>query len=489
MALLLVLFSVERIVSNKMKTIAIIAEYNPFHNGHAWQIETAKEETGADRCIVIMSPDYVQRGEPAIIDKYTRTRMALSCGADVVLELPVRYALASAQGFARGGVGILNALGCVDVLVFGCETDAPALLDAAAGILVREPEGYRTILAQELRKGVGFAAAREKALLGYIREGLFEENPFDPFGSNTTPLPIEALADALANGFLHQPNNILGLEYCIALQWMQSRIMPYAIRRRGAGYHDVSASIETSPAYSGDEMNPSKVEMNPSKGLFLSATGIRKMLREKEAASPASSSASAVSANPVLPAVPGQARSILKTALKEKGVPSLQCYSTLLHYALLRCTFEDPCNLSDAPCEPDLLARICRLLPQYRDAALFADDLTSRQFPLSTVNRALLRLFLGLSQKECTPTDPAFPDAYVRILGFRKEVTSLLHELTRSSAVPVITKPAAAANMLNKKQLTGFEADVNASHLYQLLFQDRVKGIVSEYTRSPIIIT
>ena len=111
-----------------MRTIGIIAEYNPFHNGHAWQIRTAKERTQADCCVVIMSPDYVQRGMPAITDKYTRTAMALEGGADLVLELPVRYALASAQGFARGAAGILNALGCVDQLVFGCETEDPRLL-------------------------------------------------------------------------------------------------------------------------------------------------------------------------------------------------------------------------------------------------------------------------------------------------------------------------------------------------------------------------
>ena len=131
-----------------MRTIGIIAEYNPFHIGHAWQIRTAKKVTQADYCVVIMSPDYVQRGLPAIAGKYTRAAMALEGGADLVLELPVRYTLASAQGFARGGVGILNALGCVDDLVFGCETDSPGLLEYAAQILAREPAAYRDYLKE-----------------------------------------------------------------------------------------------------------------------------------------------------------------------------------------------------------------------------------------------------------------------------------------------------------------------------------------------------
>ena len=109
-----------------MKTISIIAEYNPFHNGHAWQIAEAKRRTSADFALIVMSGDFVQRGEPAVLDKFSRTRMALLGGADLVLELPVRYAAGSAEYFARGACSLLASLNVTDTLCFGCETEDPA---------------------------------------------------------------------------------------------------------------------------------------------------------------------------------------------------------------------------------------------------------------------------------------------------------------------------------------------------------------------------
>ena len=112
-----------------MKTISIIAEYNPFHNGHAWQIAEAKRRTSADFALIVMSGDFVQRGEPAVLDKFSRTRMALLGGADLVLELPVRYAAGSAEYFARGACSLLASLNVTDTLCFGCETEDPAAFD------------------------------------------------------------------------------------------------------------------------------------------------------------------------------------------------------------------------------------------------------------------------------------------------------------------------------------------------------------------------
>ena len=126
-----------------MKTISIIAEYNPFHNGHAWQIAEAKRRTSADFALIVMSGDFVQRGDPAVLDKFSRTRMALLGGADLVLELPVRYAAGSAEYFARGACSLLASLNVTDTLCFGCETEDPAAFSALSSLLADEPEAFR----------------------------------------------------------------------------------------------------------------------------------------------------------------------------------------------------------------------------------------------------------------------------------------------------------------------------------------------------------
>ena len=122
-----------------MKTIGIIAEYNPFHNGHLHLIESCKKALEADFVVVVMSGDFVQRGTPSFIDKFTRTKMALECGADIVFELPVYYSTGSAEFFAQGAVSLLDKLGCVDYLCFGSESADISLLSEVADILVKEP--------------------------------------------------------------------------------------------------------------------------------------------------------------------------------------------------------------------------------------------------------------------------------------------------------------------------------------------------------------
>ena len=147
-----------------MKTVGVIAEYNPFHNGHAWHMQEAKRISGADFCVVVMSGNFVQRGAPAILDKYARTQMALACGADLVLELPVSWALGSAEYFASGAVSLLNSLDSVDFLCFGSECGKLAPLHETAQILNSEPDEYRLFLKKNLKAGKSFPLARANAL-------------------------------------------------------------------------------------------------------------------------------------------------------------------------------------------------------------------------------------------------------------------------------------------------------------------------------------
>lgn len=194
-----------------MKTVGIIAEYNPFHKGHEYHIKEAKQITGADCAVVVMNGNFMQRGEPAFTDKYTRTKMALAGGADMVFELPVCFGVSSAEDFAFGGVSLLNKLDFIDALCFGSEDGSISSLLPYAELFANEPPEYKSLLDGFLRQGNGFPAARQKAA-----EAL---------------LHTEGLAD------LSSPNNLLGIEYLKALKKLSSEIVPFTISRIGHGYH------------------------------------------------------------------------------------------------------------------------------------------------------------------------------------------------------------------------------------------------------------
>lgn len=151
-----------------MKVAGVITEYNPFHNGHKYQLEQIKRQTSADYIVVVMSGDFVQRGEPAIIDKYERTRMALLSGADLVLELPAVFATASAEFFAGGGVSVLKNTGVVDMLCYGVESVDHELTKLVAGVLKNPPAEYSASLARLIQGGMSFPAARSRALCEYF---------------------------------------------------------------------------------------------------------------------------------------------------------------------------------------------------------------------------------------------------------------------------------------------------------------------------------
>ena len=201
-----------------MRVAGITAEYNPFHNGHVYHLQKTRELTGADAVVAVMSGSWVQRGVPAAVDKYRRTRMALEAGVDLVLELPVKYATGSAEAFASGAVSILHDLGVVTDIVYGCEASADEmpLIRELAELLVSEPEDYRTLLQDGLRTGMNFPAARQAAL--------------------------EQVLPSAAH-LLSTPNNILAVEYEKALLRLGSDIHTAGIQRNDSGYHVTGSAI------------------------------------------------------------------------------------------------------------------------------------------------------------------------------------------------------------------------------------------------------
>lgn len=209
----------------QVKATGIISEYNPFHEGHRYQIRKAREKTGADVVVVVMNGDFVQRGECAVTDKYVRTKMALLGGADYVFELPVRYGISSAADFAYGGILALDSLGCVDAVCFGCE--APEDIDTMADIFwkcQREAEGIAQ-MKQYLAQGLSYPAARQHFL--QEKTGWSEEKCRERM----------------------QPGNILGAEYRQAIRLLGSSMQCVPILREGMGYHQIEPETENDWKY------------------------------------------------------------------------------------------------------------------------------------------------------------------------------------------------------------------------------------------------
>ncbi len=435
-----------------MRTVGIIAEYNPFHTGHAYHIAEAKRQAGADYAAVVMSPDFVQRGEPAVFDKYTRTRMALQNGADLVLELPVCYATGSAEYFAEGAVALLDRLGVVDALCFGAEQADLARFMQAAEFLCAEPEAYRQALQARLRQGLTYPQARSEALREVCPE---------PF-----------IAD-----FLASPNNILGVEYCRALKKRDSGITPLPVARRGSGYHSedfggtyCSATAlrralraETVPAHGGmadsaiaaynfkitcssEIACSSKITYNPETAYNL------EMAYNPE-----------IACLPWIAYIPENCRSLYQEAAANAVQPA-QLLPVLTYQLLIREKFDDILDISS-----DLSDRICSL----RHACIgrsweeMVNLLKTKQMTGARIRRALLHLVLGLKQEDVERFRANGVVYYAKVLGFRREAAPLLHQIRRSCSLPFITKPAHAAQLTNPCGVQMWKQDVFASHFYR----------------------
>lgn len=378
-----------------MNVVGIIAEYNPFHEGHAYQIQKAKEQCGAEFAVVVMSGDFVQRGEPAIFDKYTRTKEALLGGADLIFELPVRFGLSSAGDFAMGGVLALNALPFVTHLCFGTETGDLTPLLQAATFLCDEPDSYRTRVKHFVKQGILYPKARSLALAA------------------ESGLPTETW---------DSPNNILGLEYCVALQKLHSKIKPFTIRREGQGYHD-----NDTPALSD----------------FPSATFLRKQIRKAG----------------------------------EKENLSLSDFSSLIGYSLL--TAKDLCRIKDIT--PDLSDRIRNELPKYREINEFVKTIKNPSLTTGRIKRSFFQCLFDIEKEE-----PVMP--YLRVLGMKKEASSLLSQKENASC-QILTKLAFDVPKMDDTAKKLFAKDLLASDLYRQVFCHKYnQTLPNEYQHSPIVL-
>ena len=416
-----------------MKTAGIIAEYNPFHKGHEYQIRYTKEKLKADYVIVAMSGDYVQRGTPALISKHARAEMALRCGADLVLEMPVSVSTASAEAFAMGGVSLLDGLGVVDMLCFGSESGEISALKELAEILVEEPEEYKKLLKSFLSEGLTFPAARSQALTEYFK------NPRnfngDDFDGVLTPLLNEVTQ------ILNTPNNILGIEYCKALLRLNSRIRPVTIRREGMGYHETTVPEGISTVASPDLQSPTD--------FFASATAIRNLILQD-------------SPNPdaLASQIPEQAFPVFQKAVNSDEFLTENSLDSILSYCLMK---ENEKKLSSYMDVSEDLAR--RIINQQNLLLSFSQSvsvLKTRELTQTRIQRALLHIILNI---HTAPTQTPF----ARVLGFRRESSELLSQIKQHSRIPLITKLADAQNLLDSEGNQILSETVFSSNLYEKL--------------------
>lgn len=418
-----------------MNVIGIIAEYNPFHNGHAYQIAHVRKNLHADYIVVATSGDYVQRGEPALLDKYTRARMALSSGADVVLELPVLWSTASAELFADAGISLFEKTGCVNGICFGAESGDLALLRRIADVLADEPADLKASLKRNLKSGNTFPKAREAALLSYFSGSAGQDGAL--------PVSAEALSSLLAS-----PNNILALEYLKALRRRASSITPYLLKREGAAYHETSI-------------------LSGASAIPASASAIRHTLFADAAGACGNSAdrASEDSADGILRhAMPQEALAILQDYRADFPLLCADDFSSILGYLLLSSSATQLARTADS--SPEFANRMQNQLPYYTSFSSFASRLKSKEMTLTRINRILLHSILGITSSDYACGNALDKIPYLRILGFRKSAAPLLAALKASAAVPLITRSSQALKLLSPDAMRVFEHDVFAGNLY-----------------------
>ena len=427
-----------------MKIVGLITEYNPFHAGHLYHMQQARELTGADYCVVLMSGSFVQRGEPAIFDKYLRTKTALLAGADLVLEIPVAFSTASAHEFAAYGVALLSAIG-VDAVVFGSECGQIEILKQAAYALNHESAEFQERLRKGLKAGLTYPQARAKAL-GETQAGGTRVENVEDFHANT-----DVSNSHIWSSILNSPNNILGIEYLRAAEDLHSPMEFYTISREGSGYHEDTLADANFP----------------------SASAIRGIIRN-----------SLSKDKDLLDILASHLPAVTHPAYTGAVPVFVDDFSELLNAAVLQMQ----ATFSIADLSPELAARLTK--PPYFPLSFEEriQALKTRQLTYTRVSRALLHLVLGMREEDISRWKDEGYALYARILGFRRQSSPLLSCLHKKSSIPLITKMADAAQSLAPSALALLEQEVYASHLYQTVRIKRGGVFQNEYTEGLVFV-
>ena len=392
------------------KVLGIIAEYNPFHNGHLLHLTKSKEETGAEYSICIMSGNFVQRGNTSIVNKWVKTEMALKSGIDLVLELPTVYSISSAENFAEGAIKLLNSLKIVDTVSFGSENSDIDILNRISGILYEEPKQYVEFLNEELKKGLSFPKARENAILLYLNDQKY-------------------------SNILNQPNNTLAIEYLKALKKYKSHIMPIAIKREKAFYNSNCIVDE-----------------------YASATAIRNMIVNNQF-------------NDIRKVMPRLAYDLLMQEIENNQyVIDISKFEKEILYSIRRLSTADLKKFPEV--NEGLENAIKNAANSCNTLAELINIIKSKRYTQTRIQRILLYILLNITKKDMYISRKTVP--YARILGYSPKGKELISEIYNANPkITLITSVKNFFDSSNNKTYKNMlSKDILATNIYTLAYKN-----------------
>lgn len=408
------------------RVLGIIAEYNPFHNGHLYQIEEAKKQTGADYVVAIITGNFTQRGNTSLVNKWVKTDMALQSGVDIVIELPTVYSISSAENFAEGAIKILDSLKIVDTLCFGTETADFAALNNIANVLYNEPKEYVSLLNHELGKGVSYPKARESALMMYLND-------------------IKRYANILSGS-----NNILAIEYLKALKKLKSSMRPFSVQRKKVYYNDERIVDE-----------------------FASSTAIRKLVSRQQY-------------DEVRKVIPTSSYMLLKEEIRKGNfVLDILKFEKEILYNLRKMTISEIAELQDVT---EGLEHVIKNAANSCNSILdLMDMVKSKRYTQTRIQRILLYALLRITKKDMSNARKVTP--YVRVLGFNKNGREMLSEICKENRrINMITSVKKFEELnLNKTLKEMLDKDIFATNVYTLGYEYNSSANL-DYTNKMIIV-
>ena len=399
------------------KRIGIIAEYNPFHNGHLYQIQKAKELTGADTVIAVMSGNFTQRGDTSLINKFEKAKIALQNEVDMVIELPTIYSISSAENFALGGIKILNEIGNIDYLVFGIEEENLEKLQAIADVLVNEDDEFKRNIKEELDKGNSYPKAREIVL----KKVLSSEN---------------------VKNIMQKPNNILAIEYLKALKTTNSKIKPFAIKRKNTMHNDEN------------------INENYASGIY-----IRKLFIENNF-------------NEIKKVVPKYTYERL-LELKNHGtyVTSINDFSDIVIYKIRTMTKEEISQIADVneglENSIKLASTTCKTIDE------IIDKVSTKRYTKTRISRILTYILLDITKSEMEQSKNA--NQYIRVLGINKKCEGILKTINNNKLITSLKKFEE-----NNRENQLLNIDKKATEIYTIKYPKSVQANL-DYTLKFII--
>lgn len=392
------------------KVLGIIAEYNPFHNGHLLHLEKSKKICGAQYSVCIMSGNFVQRGNTSIVNKWAKAEMALKSGVDLVLELPTVYSISSAENFAEGAIKLLNSLKIVDTVSFGSENSDINVLNRISSILQEEPKQYLELLNSELKKGLSFPKARENAILLYLNDEKYLN-------------------------ILNQPNNTLAIEYLKALKKYKSHISPISVKREKVFYNSNCIVDE-----------------------YASATAIRNMIIHEQF-------------NDIRKVVPTSSYNLLMDEI-EKGhlVIDISKFEKEILYAIRRLSADDIKNIPEVT--EGLENAIKNASNSCNNLSELINIVKSKRYTQTRIQRILLYILLNITKKDMYLSRKNIP--YARILGYSPQGKELISEIYKANPkITLITSVKNFLDSSNNKTYKYMlNKDILATNIYTLAYNN-----------------